>query len=365
MSRRVTPLLARQVAAEECEVNALHAVLEARSALSLAIDKDESAASTSHHERQLIVISATAPLSTAIDVLTSNRILSAPVIRSDSTCAGVVDMASIVSFLVHCEKCAGLTPRQPNAHVQHAANITLMEVISQSTEYLFPFFQYNPLNVLLDVFGSGVHRVTLISEAYELIAPCSQSDMIRLLNEYCQNGMFPSLAAKTIESLGLGDQKITSADKTCTLRAVLQILADEHVSSVAIIDSDSGALVGEFSPSALRGLRNFDMLETDLVSYLAQERPAALNPKHVHLQDTFGDVLALLAEGRSHRVWILDEILRPVYVLTATDVLRLLGTGREVSAREANGDVHVHTLWKLLHVKPTDLLELYPPVDGN
>jgi len=104
----VSALLSRPVATkEECEVNALQLQLTARSALALAIDADESVASTSYRLRELVVIPSTATLSMAIDVLTAHRILSAPVIRPDSTCAGVVDMATIALFLLRRSHAAG------------------------------------------------------------------------------------------------------------------------------------------------------------------------------------------------------------------------------------------------------------------
>jgi len=328
----------------ECEMNALQLQLGARSAVALAIDAEVSVASTSYRLRKLVVIPSTATLSMTINILTANRILSAPVIRPDSTCAGVVDIASITFFLLRCSDAAPLHSVDDIAKMA-----TLADVVSVNREYLFPFFQLNPLNVLLDVFASGVHRVTLMSESYELIAPCSQSDMISLLNKYCRCGRFPTVAAKSILSHVFHKQNMITASASSSLREVLQTLSDQYTSLVAIIDSKTGALVGDFSASDLRGLRSFDLLETNIVSYLRGQRAESLKPITVHLKDTIGDVLCLLAATRSHRVWIVDDASSPVLVLTATDVLRLFATGRTVGAREANGDVSVGALWTMLN----------------
>jgi len=155
-----------------------------------------------------------------------------------------------------------------------------------------------------------------------------------------------------------------SVSASSTIREVLQTLLDQHASSVAIIDSKTGALVGDFSPSDLRGLRSFDQMETNVVFYLTGQRAISLKPKTVHVKDTVGKVLAQLAENRSHRVWIIDEASSPVHVLTATDVLRLFGTGRTVGAREANGDVQVDMLWTMLNVTSANRRQHDLPIDG-
>jgi len=286
-----------------------------------------------------------------MNILITNGILSAPVIRPDSTCAGVIDLSLIVSAAVHR---ADQTLQLLSDAID--TSVTVDAVVSQSAEYLFPFFEHNPLSVLMDVFASGIHRVTLISETYELIAPCSQSDMIALINKYFRNGLFPHVAAMTVDALELGQQNIVRIESTATLRRALHTLSDEHVSSVAIIEPDTGMLIGDVSASSLRGLNLLQSFELDIVTFLASEHPASLCPKCIGTGGSLSELLNLLSENRSHRVWILDDSARPLHVVTITDILRLLGTGRIVSSREANGDVSVHTLWKMLD--PTEFSPL-------
>ena len=241
-------------------------------------------------------------------------------------------------------------------HTQHrltmsaeqVANEPVSSVVSQSSEYLYPFFEHNPANILLELFATDVHRVSLISDAYELKAPCSQSDMIRLIHECFSGGQFKEMANVQVSALPLQKRELISVNEKCSLRQALQTLTQRHVSTVAIVDETSRALVADISASALRGLADFREVNQNVIAYLRKVKSPSLTPKQVKLTDTLAHVVSLLVEGRSHRVWVLDETKKPIDLLTATDVLRLLGTGtgRTVSAREANGDVNVSKLWK-------------------
>jgi CBS-domain-containing membrane protein len=356
-------------------------------------------------KRELITIQSRSTIAEAVRRLASARILSAPVLNDDSTCMGFIDMTQIVYFATHVrivskeekehylrQQLANKPRRRSSIEVHeddgsyHNNHLlsnsshnnfsrystyedwrssmndlvyTAEEISNESIDRIFyssphsntlmPFFESNPLYLLLELFGSGsIHRVALISPSFEILNTVSQSDMVNYIDKALHDqSKFPGIAQCKISSLPLPKRELVSIDEQVTASDAFAMMMEHRVSCLAIVHKETKALVAEFSAASLRGLSDFRMLRRNVVDFLRHtQTESSLVPLQCKMTDTFGSAIHKLATNRGHRVWVLDEKQYPIELLTATDILRLMGSQRTVSNLEANGDVDVKKLWR-------------------
>jgi CBS domain-containing protein len=276
-----------------------------------------------------ITIDASASLADALALLSQQRILSAPMMTEDgSSCVGSVDVLAILERLLQLKDST-------------ASVSTLLP-----SQAVYPFFCSNPVLMLVDLFASGLHRVALIDSQYQLLAICSQSDFVRWLHRKLLTRRLPHLQRVTVADCVL-PTRIAAVTERATVGEAVEQLLRAAVSSLAVVHSVSGALIADLSASALCACGDPALLHRDLLGYLKQYAPAALEPIRVQGSDALMPVVTSLVMQRRHRAWLVDSEGRPLGVLTLTDVCRLLGTGRRVQPLQANGDVQQSDLWAI------------------
>jgi CBS domain-containing protein len=143
--------------------------------------------------------------------------------------------------------------------------------------------------------------------------------------------------------VGFASRKPISVPTTATLSEVMNVLTQKHISCLAIVDTkDSSRLVGNFSPSDLRGfgigsiiqnlVDKFWVLDAELVqmfSYnivdiLKMHSSDSLSPVSVSATETLGVLMARMANSKLHHVWIQDPSGKPEGLITLTDICNLL-----------------------------------------
>lgn len=123
-------------------------------------------------------------------------------------------------------------------------------------------------------------------------------------------------------------KKVFSVPDTVPASEAFTLLDNKRLSGIAVVDED-GKLIGNTSARDIK-LAAFDEGKTamhlDILSYLARVRQAVTQKKerypccHVHEDATVANVIELLAKTGYHRVFVVDDDIRPIGVISVSDI---------------------------------------------
>jgi len=302
-------------------------------------------------ERKLISVSESDNVEDALAILSQNGVLSAPVFDAKDMCLGAVDMMDIIAYI---NKMAPAAKSAEDLSQVKLSDVPITKVIGLSGRNpLTPFFMDNPISMLVELFSTGIHRAALFEASQQLVTTCSQTDVVRwlanLLNAQTLSEAQLSYMDYMVSDLNLGQQKVVTISAKAPVKDALKLLGD--VSSVAVVNN-RGELIGNFSETQCRGLHrshekkggHFEELFTPVQDFLVRESPKALRPVVGQQNDTLGDVIRMASKTRAHRIWIVDSKLRPIHIISLTDIMGLFASGEPLNERQTAGDIH--TLWR-------------------
>jgi CBS domain-containing protein len=122
---------------------------------------------------------------------------------------------------------------------------------------------------------------------------------------------------------------VATIPDTASAADAFELLDAKRLSGIAVVDED-GRLVGNTSAKDIKravldaGRTSMDM---DILSYLACVRQGEVEKKekhpfcHVHDDATVGHVVNLMAKTGFHRLFVVDKDMRPVGVVSFTDII--------------------------------------------
>mmetsp|Transcript_31615 Transcript_31615/g.58497 ORF Transcript_31615/g.58497 Transcript_31615/m.58497 type:complete len:377 (-) Transcript_31615:257-1387(-) len=185
------------------------------------------------------------------------------------------------------------------------------------------------LDICKELMGRHMHRVP-ITDSSSGKPVCtgiiSQSGLVSFIASRCPPG---SLDEKLTDS-GLPYRKdIVKIADDASAASAFELLDSKRLSGIAVVDED-GKLIGNTSA---RDIKNAVMdagrigMDMDILSYLARVRQSQVvkNDKypscHVHEDATVGNVVNLLAKTGFHRVFVVDDDMRPVGVVSFADII--------------------------------------------
>ena len=154
-----------------------------------------------------------------------------------------------------------------------------------------------------------------------------------------QSGLVAFIASKCPP--GSLDEKMTDAGLECRREVVkvsddasaasaFELLDSKRLSGLAVVDED-GKLIGNTSA---RDIKNAVMdagrtgMDMDILSYLARVRQSQVvkNDKypscHVHEDATVGHVVNMLSKTGFHRVFVVDNEMKPIGVVSFADIIK-------------------------------------------
>ncbi|KAK9901266.1 hypothetical protein WJX75_003216 [Coccomyxa subellipsoidea] len=219
------------------------------------------------------------------------------------------------------------------------------------------------------IFGGSathrvVHRVALFDKESKITHIISQSDIASFLYEHRQ--LLGGLGHKTAKELGWANLPVITVRPDTAAIEALTLMADKGIAGVGVV-SEEGALIGNFSFSDLRAMcaEHFSSMALPVAEFLALEHgteywgaaagvkqtseepvspvsPAARFAANGELRqrlpsvghkvgqalvlatpnDTFAQILEKLVTRHLHRLYVVDEMTRPVGIVTLTDILR-------------------------------------------
>ncbi|ORZ21400.1 hypothetical protein BCR42DRAFT_448250 [Absidia repens] len=304
--------------------------------------------------QDVIEIDGALPVEQACNVLIDNNISSAPVythvdpkankqtIHGGKTYDGFFDYADVIAYILlvlrktSADEGSSLEIRDivKRALQGKQVPVSLASDLSQKN----PFYSILPEATLLsavDEFSCGTHRVCVLDPNGQVKGILSQSTVVKYLFE--NRHQFPeieSLMNKTLRELNLGQTEVISVNADSPVLNALSQMNHSNVSSVAVL-GQMGVILGNISMTDVKHvLKSNDrriLWDTCLqfVSLIriqqgiddGQDRLPVFD---VRLDTTLGFSIAKLLATKAHRVWMTDEMNRPIGVVSLTDVMQAI-----------------------------------------
>ncbi|KAI9356583.1 hypothetical protein DFJ73DRAFT_823253 [Zopfochytrium polystomum] len=179
-------------------------------------------------------------------------------------------------------------------------------------------------------FAKGAHRA-LISDALGVSKSVvvTQSDILKYAHTHPDTlaGLAPALSETTLAKAGLVRRSVVTLRDSETALAGYTRMAEKKVMAVPVVDA-AGLVVATLSASDLRGLSadSVEWVRENVLTFLEKMKsrlnlqksaePVSLTPN-----DTLQDAMNLMVERDIHRIWILDDMLRPIGVVSQSDII--------------------------------------------
>jgi CBS domain-containing protein len=140
---------------------------------------------------------------------------------------------------------------------------------------------------------------------------------------------------ETLDEAGLSYRKeVVQVKDSVPAREAFELIDSKGIYALAVVDEE-GTLLANTSARDVK-LATMDKgraaMDLDIISYLAAVRQAApaqggnerYPASHIHQDSTVGHALNLLVKTGYHRVFVVNEELRPIGVISQQDILRFI-----------------------------------------
>jgi len=273
----------------------------------------------------IVTLDAKDPIGKAMEILAQRGITGAPVWDAESKkFIGFVDTLDLTMFIsyLYYEN----FQRHPHLYdpkeLSRRFALPVQDVINASKRD--PFWTVDAgetVGFLINNFlKAGIHRVPVVENG-NVIGIVSQSDVVKLLAKNHPN--IASLANKKLYQLGLDKHPVVTVKNDDSLIDAFNTILRNDISGLAVVDFQNGRLLNNLSASDLKGITetNFFRLEAQL-HQVFNATPNKKPPVACSRFNTLGEVIGQLEKTGVHRVYVVDEELKPVGVISLTDIMR-------------------------------------------
>jgi len=301
-----------------------------------------------HKEGDVMTIQEDESVPMALRKLSMEGFLSAPVLSSDRTFRGFVDMMALTKFT--CNLFWGETSEawvnfwDKEDRFQSA---TVKEAMDQSTAW-----RPRPLNVAWTTFSTfhavevmsrtGAHRIAIVNDLNRVVGILTQSMVLSMVRQNMH--LLGALRTRRIRDFeNLRFPCLTCKESDTTINAFNKMI-NRGVSGLAVVNDD-GVLVtalsvkdlravganGEFFSRLFRPVEEFKRLAREDFPFQAprthySRRLVPLKGLYVTMDSTLEQVINLMNDGNIHRVFVASESSLsggpvPIEVISQKDVL--------------------------------------------
>lgn len=293
----------------------------------------------------------------AATVLWKHSVLGAPVWdASTNSYCGIFDMRDLLSTVVashkHNEDDRKSFTKWLSKGLSHFQEFSQTKAVKQggyTVSYLAARNPFQPLteeDTLGQAFelcaGRHYHNIPIVDKnSGRCVQFLSQSTLVKYLaDHFPANKALETFLNQSIAKSGLPYKKdVVSCPDTATASEVFEVMDSNRLSGIAIVSSEDGALIANTSASDIKmavklGDDSDEMivadLEINILSYLSvvYQSKRATETRHpssrVRESSTLGHTLRLLAATGYHRVFVVDEFLKPVGVVSVADIVAFM-----------------------------------------
>jgi len=180
-----------------------------------------------------------------------------------------------------------------------------------------------PLFDLIKPFSFGLHRVLVPQKddegknAYRVL---SQSDVVAYI--YKHRNEVKDIMSKKLSELGMVPKPVVSVTTSSSALDAFKTMTSEKVPAVAVVD-DKEKLISTLSASDLRGMTARRLKEAikPIREFLLSTRGFVRDPLTIKLEDTLDMAMNRVLNEGVHRLWVVDQVGKPVGCVSLTDII--------------------------------------------
>jgi CBS domain-containing protein len=285
------------------------------------------------HRTKLITVKKEDSAAFGFKILIENGILSAPVYDSlKKRYTSFIDMLDIVCYVIEASEGAELTGGQFRdlfLSGNSLNNVTCGQISDKSGRNLYyPVEEYSPLLAAMEIMVEHKsHRLPVVDSTGELITIITQSHLLKLLN---QNMTKFEIFSKKIENLKLGYKEVLNIQSNELAINAFKKIYENKVMGIAVIDNNTGILIGNISASDLKFIGPdgsfLSRLFLPCIEYLTfiPQKDIIPGPFCVLPSATIEEIILKLEITKSHRIYIIDSNQKLIGVITLTDILECI-----------------------------------------
>jgi 5'-AMP-activated protein kinase regulatory gamma subunit len=292
-------------------------------------------------KQKLIVLDSEMSLQDTFQQLAKHHIHSAPVYNAQlGEYVGLVDWKDFATYCVRFY--SDVVDEQEADELLTQQNAVSLVDLSQQNPY-YPIFPNTPMLSVIQGFGTnGVHRRPVIEQAdtNSVYAMVSQTAVVKWLAKH-KDELGPTLKHKTIFSVLKEEVDdplchkvnfVMSVTKHSPILGVLKVLVENDVNGLAVVQEDK--LVGNISVSDLQYLLqnqepNLGLTVGEFLELVPRRPLVTCSPIA-----TVEEVIDKFAQEGVHRLYIVEDDMRPLAVITLTDLMNaiyLMATAQETT----------------------------------
>lgn len=270
-----------------------------------------------------IVVKHTDSIADVLKVLQEQNILSAPVYSAETDrFIGLVDVLDLVVFLVSLSH--GASTRTEDFKRGFQRPVYQACGLSRNNPF-YPIAECSTMEEALTNFLSqGVHRLPIVDSSNRIRALVCQLDAVCfLLRVEAQSPEIKDVFDQSLRALKLAHkQTLVTVPADEPLISCFALLALNKINGLAIVDK-TGRLVGSLCAMDLAGVTEENWIDLSIsvgeFVYSKVRLGSAIFCKPEH---TLRQMLQIAVTGKVHRVFVVDEEIKPIGVVTFTDALR-------------------------------------------
>jgi CBS domain-containing protein len=287
---------------------------------------------------EILKAKASSPLGEVFETLISHKILSMPVFDDNQgRYTSFIDMLDMVNYIV--EKLQEVEITGENFHELLRTGTKFTKTTCGSVagasgrNPFYPIDENAPLSAAIQLMTDNkVHRLPIISNDLngDLVTIVTQSLAAQIILENIEKFSFVD---RTVKELKMGDgddgmKQVITLEKNVKVIEAFKLIYNQKISGVGVVDN--GKLIGNISASDIKHMganashisRLFLPTEEYLALMSQHAKDSSLRaPLCVSPLQTFREVLSLMVENKVHRIYITNEKMEPVGVISLGDLL--------------------------------------------
>jgi len=270
-------------------------------------------------DQKLIIFSSTSPIKDVYETMSENGILSAPVMDDKlKKCVGMVDMRDCVGY--------ALALFSGNSPLIFTAN--MISDFSGMNPFVPIDSQESALGALRCFHLKEVHRMPIVEEDESIVKLLTQSVFVQWINEHRDKlGEFQNLSVEEAKLGGLGGMSnlLLSVTVDEPVHKAFTLMNNFNVHGVPVLDSD-GKLYGNISLTDFKFIMKWDLsyLNTKSKEFLDELKIGQIHLVTCTNSSTVGELLQKFVENKVHRVYLVDQQMKPTDIISLTDIIDTL-----------------------------------------
>jgi CBS domain-containing protein len=288
-------------------------------------------------KKRPVLIGDTRTLERALSRINNHEILSLPVVDSNKSVIGIIDVLDLADAVNHALK-GKSTVNVQNRIRSDFMGRTIGNLLGQKQSKIYVISQHTSL------LAAAQHLVELKQERFliverkiqgdvaELTDPeatgvdglLTQSDILRFLAQNLVLLSQESHFQKSLRDLDLGIRKPKIVSLTDNVAQIFMEMGSSGLHGAAVVDNQ-GKLFASISVSDLKGMtrRNCVMLNSNIDEFLKRDRKRGwwVRPITVEASCSLYQLILMFAASKIHRIYLVDNEGKPTGEINHADVL--------------------------------------------